>query len=131
MDANAKRILIIEDNRVMGDVMRFNLERAGFDTTMMVNGSEAVELLQNEMFDLIISDYQLPGMCGEEICRCIRQDSRFDDVPIFLCTAKRLELDEQRLMDELRISKVLAKPFSPREIVELVCSSLQGRTADA
>jgi len=131
MSANAKRVLVIEDNRVMGDVVRFNLQRAGFDTTVMVNGSDAVELLQNEMFDVIISDYQLPGLNGEEICRWVRQDPRFDDVPIFLCTAKRFELDEQGLMNELRITKMLAKPFSPREIVALVRSSLESQTAGA
>ena len=129
MGAPAKRILIVEDNHVMGDVVRFNLQRAGFDTTVAVTGDSAAQLLQEETFDLIITDYQLPGMNGEEICRFARSHPQHGDVPIFLCTAKRFELDTQRLIDELAISKVLAKPFSPRQIVELVREALEGRTA--
>ena len=82
-----KNILVVEDNRVTADVVRFNLERAGFVVSMCGNGRQAVELLESERFDLIITDYQMPKMDGEEFCRHVRQNDRHAEVPIFLVSA--------------------------------------------
>lgn len=111
------RVLVVEDNRVMADVMRFNFNRAGFSSTVALNGRIAWDLLQAETFQLVVTDLQMPEMDGRELCRRIRAESRFADLPIILLTAKGLELDRERLTRELGLSLILYKPFSPRQLV--------------
>lgn len=112
-----RRVLVVEDNRVMADVMRFNFSRAGFSTTVALNGRIAWELLQAEAFQLLVTDFQMPEMDGGELCRRIRAESRFADMPIILLTAKGMEIDRDRLMRELGVSLIIDKPFSPRQLV--------------
>ena len=111
------RVLVVEDNRVMADVMRFNFNRAGFDASVAYNGKVAWGLLQIESFQLLVTDYQMPEMDGNELCRCIRAEARFANLPIILLTAKGLELDRERLTRDLGVSLILYKPFSPRQLV--------------
>ncbi len=117
--ASRLRILIAEDNRVLADVMRFNLEAEGFEVTIAHNGQKALGLAQAECFDLIISDYQMPGLSGEELLRGIRVDSVNTTAVCVLCSANGYELDEQQLKDELGLHSIVMKPFSPRELVAL------------
>ncbi|MCH7687073.1 MAG: response regulator [Planctomycetes bacterium] len=125
MTSDKKKVLVVEDNRVMSDVIHFNLERAGFDVRVCGNGRQAVELLDCERFDVIITDFQMPKMNGEELCRHVRQDVRHADLPILMISAKGFELDVARLTEELSLAKVLSKPFSPREVVESVRAVLE------
>lgn len=111
------RVLIVEDNRVMADVMRFNFERAGFSATVALNGRIAWDVLQQEAFHLLVTDFQMPEMDGGELSRRIRAESRFAELPIILLTAKGLEIDRDRLTRELGLSLILYKPFSPRQLV--------------
>jgi len=111
------RVLVVEDNRVMADVMRFNFNRAGFSTTVALNGRIAWDLLQTEVFELLVTDLQMPEMDGDELCRRIRSDLRLAGLPIILLTAKGMELDRDRLTRELGLSLILYKPFSPRQLV--------------
>jgi CheY-like chemotaxis protein len=111
------RVLVVEDNRVMADVMRFNFNRAGFDVVVAGNGLVAWELLKTEAFQLLVTDYQMPEMDGRELCNRIRADLRFDNLPIILLTAKGLELDHVRLTADLGVNLILCKPFSPRQLV--------------
>ena len=90
------KLLVAEDNCVIADVLRFNLEHAGFDVTLAADGRQATDQLQKQRFDAIITDYQMPHVSGEELCRNVRQDSQHSDVPVFLCSAKGFELDTDR-----------------------------------
>ncbi|HUG89654.1 MAG TPA: response regulator [Planctomycetaceae bacterium] len=126
MPADGRAILIVEDNCVMADIMRFNFKRAGFDVTVAVNGRDGLERIRDRQFDLIIADYQMPRMNGEEFCRQVRQDERHAATPTFLCTAKGFELDTVQLSQELGITRILIKPFSPRELVEAARDVLAG-----
>ena len=117
--ASRLRILIAEDNRVLADVMRFNLEAEGFEVTVAHNGQKALGIAQTDCFDLIISDYQMPGLSGEELLRGIRADSVNTTAVCVLCSAKGYELDEEQLKDELGLHSIVMKPFSPRELVEV------------
>ena len=121
----ANRILIADDNRAMAHVVQFNLERAGYDVTVARTGLEAWELVQARHFDLVVTDYQMPDMNGEELCRRMRQEERFASIPLILLSAKGLELDSRRLSEELGFAAIMFKPFSPRALVETVASALQ------
>jgi len=119
------RALVVEDNRVMADVVRFNLSRAGMDVEVAFNGRAALDAFNAAEFDLVITDYQMPEMSGEELCRAIREGNHNTLVPILLVSAKGYELDIESLVQQYSLSRVLFKPFSPRDIVETARSLVE------
>ncbi len=114
------KILIVEDSRVMGEVMVFNLKHHGYHAHLAVNGKLALEVMNQQDFDVIILDYQIPMMNGEEICLALRKMPQFAHTPVIICSAKGYELDATRLRDELGVVNVLPKPFSPAELINLI-----------
>ena len=125
MDNMSKHILVAEDNRVMAQLLAFSLERAGFVVTCTYDGATAAEAARQELFDLVITDYQMSHMSGEELCEAIRTDSMNCEVPIVLCSAKGLEIDSTRMNEVHSLAKVFHKPFSPGEVVAFACSLLE------
>lgn len=111
------RVLVAEDNKVLGDVLRFNLERGGFQVTLARNGDAAASLVSNESFDLLITDIEMPGMSGLDLCRLIRIDHGNASLPIAICSARGLELDEVELRTKYGVAEIIFKPFSVRELV--------------
>ena len=124
MKTSPKRILVAEDNAAMLNVLRFNLERAGFDVRGAANGAEAADFIDDEEFDLVFTDMQMPDMTGEELCAHIRGPAGLADLRIVICSAKALEVDTARLVVEYDLERVVCKPFSPVDIVELARSIL-------
>ena len=120
----SKRILVAEDNPALAAVVRFNLVNAGFDVTVARTGSKAWEELLHSSFDLVITDHQMPGMTGVELCRNIRGEDRLKDLPVIMLTAKSIELDKEFLEREYSVLAVFAKPFSPSAIVKVVDETL-------
>jgi two-component system, OmpR family, alkaline phosphatase synthesis response regulator PhoP len=114
------RILVAEDNIAMANVIAFNLMKAGFDVLHVGSGDIAWKLLQQEEFDLLVTDYQMPGMNGGDLSRRMRQEPSLSEIPIVLLTAKFLELDGERCLDTLGVNAVMMKPFSPRGLVHMV-----------
>jgi CheY-like chemotaxis protein len=112
VDVAGKRVLVAEDNRVMSDVIRFNLQRTGAHVTVASTGSKALEMLRNEDFDALLSDYQMPGLNGEELCRSVRTCGRNEQIPIVMISAKGYEIDKPRLQ------------FSARQMVDVVEEAL-------
>jgi CheY-like chemotaxis protein len=110
-------ILIVEDNRAMSQVLRFNLERAGFTASVAYDGQEAVEQLEERRFDLLITDYQMPVMDGAQLCHYVREVLGRTDMPIVLCSAKGMEADAANLVVECDIRQLFFKPVSPQAIV--------------
>jgi CheY-like chemotaxis protein len=126
-----KRIIIAEDNSVLSDVMRFNLEKAGFHVTLACNGQQAMELLAHSEFDLLITDYQMPGVNGAGLCHGVRDELGLRNLPILMCSAKGLELDTNELQSRWQVTQVLFKPFSMREIVSQAQKLTTGSTAES
>jgi CheY-like chemotaxis protein len=120
MSHQVKRILVAEDNPALSQVVRFNLERAGFQVTTAGNGREALERLNGQSYDLVITDQQMPEMTGWDLCAQMRQAAAHADTPVIFLTAKRLELDLARLKDEFGVVATFAKPFSPSELISAV-----------
>ena len=118
--SDAKRILVAEDNVVLGDVIRYNLERFGFAVTLARNGTEALRLAESQSFDILVTDYEMPGIDGEELCNRVRNELKLDSIRIVMCSAKGLELDREEIMARLSIEAILYKPFSIRELTNLL-----------
>lgn len=112
------RILVAEDNLALAQVVRFNLEIAGYDVLMVHDGTEAWDFLAQSPVDLLITDHQMPRMTGWQLVDQMRQSTSHAEIPVIFLTAKSLELDPGRLQDELKVDRVFAKPFSPSELVE-------------
>lgn len=120
MGNSEKRILVAEDNAALASVVRFNLERAGFQVVVANDGLQAWEKLQHEPIDLLVTDQQMPEMTGSQLCQTLRSVPDFAELPVIMLTAKGMELELPRLRDELKITATFLKPFSPKEIVKAV-----------
>jgi len=113
---NKERILIVEDDKNIAKLVKYNLDKAGFETSVAKNGEEALSLIDKEEIHLVILDIMLPGMDGFEVCREMKKDDRFKAIPIIMLTAKGEETD--RVVGfELGADDYVVKPFSPRELV--------------
>lgn len=115
-----EKILIVEDEKKIADVVRSYLERNGFEVTVAPDGETALAALRTG-FDLIILDLMLPDMDGESICTSIREIS---DIPIIMLTAKSSE-DERVAGLGLGADDYVVKPFSPKELVARVKAHLR------
>ncbi|MBI4826276.1 MAG: response regulator transcription factor [Nitrospirae bacterium] len=114
------RILIVEDEKKIAEIVTAYLEKDGFDVTVAESGLKAISLLKNG-YDLVILDLMLPDMDGEEICKTIRKDS---DLPIIMLTAKSEEEDRIKGLG-LGADDYVVKPFSTRELVARVKALLR------
>ncbi len=115
-----KRVLVAEDNVVLGDVIRFNLNRSGFAVTLARNGEEAFRLVSTQPFDILLTDYEMPGIDGGELCHRVRNELNLSSIRIVMCSAKGLELDRGELKSRLCLEAILFKPFSIRELTTLL-----------
>jgi CheY-like chemotaxis protein len=125
----AKKVLVAEDNPALSGVVRFNLQRAGFDVAVARNGREAFQAACQTAFDVVLTDQQMPEMTGTELCVKLRRRQEYSETPIIMLTAKGLELDLDYLREELGVSAALPKPFSPTELISLVEECLAGAVA--
>ncbi len=108
-------ILIVEDDRNLAGLLKYNLEKAGYGCFHAATGEEALEQLREHAVNLVLLDIMLPGIDGFEVCRRIRQDVQYSDLPIVMLTAKGEEIDKV-FGFELGIDDYVVKPFSPREL---------------
>ncbi len=127
----AHQILICDDEPHIALAVGMKFRNAGFEVLSARNGHEAWERILKSPPDLLITDCTMPSMDGLELCRRIRALAELRDLPIILLTARGLELDPFVVADELRISKLILKPFSPRELFQDVQKALQPATKPA
>jgi two-component system response regulator VicR len=120
----SKKILIVDDEKNIVDILKFNLEKEGFETIEAYDGEQGLEMALNEKPDLILLDIMLPKMDGFTVCRKIRQSL---STPILMLTAKEEEVDKV-LGLELGADDYITKPFSPRELLARVKTNIR-RTA--
>ncbi len=117
-------ILVVDDEKHIVELVRFNLEKEGYRVISANDGFEACHLAQRGKPDLIILDVMLPGMDGFEVCREIQKDTEIGDVPIIMLTARSEEIDKI-LGLEIGADDYITKPFSPRELLARVRARLR------
>ncbi len=118
----SRRILVVDDDGHIREVVRFALEQAGFEVVEAADGEAALELAESEAPDLVVLDVVLPGEDGLAICRRLRE--RGLTVPILFLTSRTDELDRV-LGLELGGDDYVTKPFSPRELVARIKAILR------
>ncbi len=111
-----KKMLIIEDEKDLAELLAFNLEKEGYTTTCVHDGKLGLELATADIPDLILLDLMLPGLLGTDVCNALRKDQRTAHIPIIMITAKGDEID--RVVGfEVGADDYIPKPFSMREVV--------------
>ena len=113
---SAKRLLLVEDDRQLAELVRFHFDRAGYDVTRTGDGEEALILAEEVRPDLIILDWMIEGISGIEVCRRLRRRPSTANLPIIMLTARGEENDRVRGL-ETGADDYLTKPFSPKELV--------------
>ena len=128
--AEKSRILIVDDEPSIVKMVSKRLEVEGFDVLIAMDGQEGLAKAQAESPDLIILDLMLPKLNGYEICTMLKQDTRYQKIPILLLTAKAQSKDEQLGM-ECGANAYMRKPFQAKELIENIRSLLaqSARTA--
>ena len=110
-----KKVLIIEDEKDLAELLAFNIEKEGYATICVHDGKMGLERACSELPDLILLDLMLPGLLGTEVCKALRKDQRTAHIPIIMITAKGDEID--RVVGfEVGADDYIVKPFSMREM---------------
>ncbi|HKB13181.1 MAG TPA: response regulator transcription factor [Vicinamibacterales bacterium] len=112
----APRVLVVEDERNIRDLVCLHLGLEGYSCEGLANGQEALARTEQERFDLLVLDLMIPGLDGMSLCRAVRRGSQNHDVPILMLTARRTE-SEKVLGLESGADDYLTKPFGVRELV--------------
>jgi len=119
-----KRILLIEDDRDIVELVRYNLDREGFQVTSATDGSSGLAQVRKSAPDVLLLDLMLPKLSGLEICKEIRRDQSLNRLPILMLTARGEEADRVIGL-EMGADDYVTKPFSPRELVARVRALLR------
>ena len=122
METKKKTVLIVEDEKNIVDIVRFNLMREGFETLEAYDGETGLQLAREKKPDLILLDVMLPRMIGFDVCRFLREDG--DDVPILMLTAREEEDDKIHGL-EIGADDYITKPFSIRELMARVKANVR------
>jgi DNA-binding response OmpR family regulator len=115
----AKRILITDDEQDIVKVVKYRLIKKGFEVIVAVNGQEGVDTARAVMPDLILLDYRMPILNGDEVCRELKKDESTKHIPIILMTASI----ENILIDNIRTmgaDDYILKPFEPEDLMEKI-----------
>lgn len=119
------RIIACDDEIYITRAINLKLSKAGLDIQSFLHGKAAWDAIQEQVPDLLITDYQMPQMDGLELIQKLRENARTKEVPVILLTAKGFELDAHCLLQTLKVSRVVIKPFSPRELLSTVQEILE------
>jgi phosphate regulon transcriptional regulator PhoB len=121
---NTKKILVVDDEPDLVELVSYNLKKEGFKVFTAPDGEDALDKVRKGPFDLIILDLMLPGIQGVELCRMLRSNPKTEAIPIIMLTAKGEVSDRIRGL-ETGADDYMAKPFSPKELVARVKAILR------
>ena len=125
----AKRVLLCDDEIHILRAAEFKLKRAGYDVQIAGDGQEGWEAIEAQKPDILITDCQMPRLDGLGLVARIREHERTRDLPILMLTAKGFELSSENLAEKWDVIDVIAKPFSPRELLGRVDAILSEESA--
>src|SRR5579863_8987758 len=126
--AVAPRIVIIEDEKDIVELVRYNLRKEGLEVLGFGRGREGLDHIRRNPVDLVLLDVLLPDLDGFEVCRALRADDRTRALPVIFLTAKGAEIDRVVGL-EIGADDYVVKPFSPRELVARVKAVLRRKSA--
>jgi two-component system alkaline phosphatase synthesis response regulator PhoP len=114
-----KKILIADDEPDIVKVVKFRLIKAGYEVLIAVNGIEALRIVKDQKPDLILLDFSMPLMNGDEVCRNIKANPETKNIPIILITASTKIIEDDHIKT-IGINDRVLKPFEPDELLEKI-----------
>ncbi len=123
-----EKILVVDDEKDILELIDYNLSKNGYRVKTVTSGEDALELIKENDYDLIILDLMLPGVDGFDICKIIKSDKQKASIPIVMVTAKADEADKVAGL-EIGADHYVTKPFSPRELLAIVKATLRRKPA--
>jgi two-component system, OmpR family, alkaline phosphatase synthesis response regulator PhoP len=124
-----QKILIIDDEEDILELIRYNLAKEGYSVEGITSGEAALAKAKSEVPDLVVLDLMLPGVDGLEVCKCLKSDARTSHIPIIMLTAKSEDADIVTGL-ELGADDYVTKPFSPRVLIARIRTALRRRKKD-
>ena len=124
MSLSNPKILVIEDEPSQVELLKFNLDRQGYDVVVAMDGEEGVQVARDELPDLILLDWMLPSLPGVEVCRHLRRNKATREIPIIMLTARSEERDKVRGL-EVGADDYITKPYSIKELIARVQAALR------
>ena len=120
------KILVVEDEQDIRDLLVFNLQKNGFNVRAVDNGEKALSLIRTDNFDLILLDLMIPGISGFDLARILKNDDETSEVPIIMLTAKGEESDIVKGL-EIGAQDYITKPFSPKVVIARINKVIQNK----
>jgi DNA-binding response OmpR family regulator len=114
-----KKILVVDDEAQLVDMVKMRLEANGYDVITAYNGQEGLDKARRESPDLIILDLMLPKIDGYKVCRMLKFDEKYKNIPIILFTA-RAQQEDEKLGKEVGADAYITKPFEPQVLLEKI-----------
>lgn len=124
-----EKILIVEDDEDIAELIRYNLVKDGYRPVGVIRGEDAIRKLKDETFDLVLLDIMLPGIDGLEVCRRMKADEKLRAIPLIMLTAKGEESDIVTGL-ELGADDYIVKPFSPKIVIARIRSVLRRKLSE-
>lgn len=121
---NAKKILVVDDEPDLVQLVSYNLKKEGFAVSVSADGEDALQKIKKTEFNLILLDLMLPGIQGMEVCRILRNNPKTEHIPVIMLTARVEEADKVRGL-ETGADDYMTKPFSPKELIARVNAVLR------
>jgi phosphate regulon transcriptional regulator PhoB len=121
---NAKKILLVDDEPDLVQLVSYNLKKEGFTVSSASDGEDALQKIKKTEFNLILLDLMLPGIQGMEVCRILRNNPKTEHIPVIMLTARVEEADKVRGL-ETGADDYMTKPFSPKELIARVNAVLR------
>src|SRR5207253_10902575 len=124
------RVLLVEDEQDVAELIRYNLTKEGYDVVLSANGNEALRLARESRPDMILLDIMVPQLNGWEVCRRLKQEPDTREVPVIMVTG-RVEEGDKVLGFEMGADDYVTKPFSPRELLARIRAVIRrGKSAE-
>lgn len=120
MAEEKKKVLCIEDEPEMIDLIKLILERKGFEVLGAVGGQEGLNVIRREMPDLILLDLMMPEVDGWEVFRQMKADELLKDIPVIVVTAKAQSIDKVLGLHIAKVDDYVTKPFGPQELLKSI-----------
>jgi DNA-binding response OmpR family regulator len=124
MESQAKRVVCIEDEPEMIDLVRLILGRKGFEVIGANGGVEGLEAVRREKPDLVLLDLMMPDMDGWEVYQQIKADEQLRHIPVVVVTAKAQSIDKVLGLHIAKVDDYITKPFGPQELLESISKIL-------
>jgi DNA-binding response OmpR family regulator len=116
----AAKVLIVDDDREMVELIQLFLDNAGYQTITAVSGEAALDMASRELPDLILLDIMMPRIDGWEVFRSIRNDPQTKDIPVAFITARTQNIDKMIGLTVMKADGYITKPFGKKELLEEV-----------